>query len=121
MYMESLRVEDGVNVLGGKDDDRVQAARSRLVRDNFYVPFEELCSYGLTRFQSDPRIATLYSQAAGQAHFLIHYQGGVYRDALIRYLDAVYAGRDNPMTLPRLTGKSYKELDAEYRKYIAAP
>ncbi len=119
MYMESLRQEDGFNVLGGFDDLRMKAARYRLLSDKFYVPFQELCTYSLSKIQHDPRIATLYSQAAGQAHFLIHYDDGAYRDALVRYLDAVYAGRDTPLTLPKLAGKSFQDLDAEYRKFIA--
>ena len=33
--------------------------------------------------QNDPRIRTLYSQAAGLTHFLIYYDDGRYRDALV--------------------------------------
>ena len=40
------------------------------------------------------------------------------RDALVRYLDAVYAGRDNPLILSKLTDKSFQDLDAEYRKFM---
>ena len=120
MYMESLRQEDGFYVLGGLDDIRMKAARYRLLHDNFYVPFQEFSGYGLAKLQHDPRIATLYSQAAGLTHFLVHYDGGRYRDALVRYLDAVYAGRDTPLTLSKVTGKSFKELDAEYRKFVAS-
>lgn len=118
MYMESLRQEDGFNVLGGFDDLRMKAARYRLLHDNFYVPLSEFSAYSLAKLQSDPRIATLYSQAAGLTHFLVHYQDGTYRDALVRCLDAVYAGRDNPLTLSKLTDKSFQDLDAEYRKFI---
>lgn len=118
MYMESLRQEDGLNVLGGFDDLRMKVARYRLLNDKFYVPLQEFSTYSLSKLQRDPRIATLYTQAAGQTHFLIHYDDGAYRDALVRYLDAVYAGRDNPLTLSKLTGKSFQDLDAEYRKFI---
>ena len=120
MYMESLREEDGFHVLGGFDDLRMQAARYRLLNDEFYVPFAEFSDQGMLQIQSDERIATLYSQAAGMTHFLIHHDGGRYRDALVAYLATVYSGRDNPQTLSRLTGVSFTELDSQYRQFMEA-
>ncbi len=118
MYMESLHQEDGFNVLGGFEDLRMEAARVRLLRDNFYVPLAEFNRLSLQKLQDDPRIATLYSQAAGLTHFLIHYEGGIYRDALVAYLDAVYSGRDTPTLLGQLAGKSLKDLDVQYRRFM---
>ncbi len=118
MYMESLRQQDGYYVLGGFDDVRMHAAQVRLLRDDFYVPLEEFTTYGMKRIQSDPRIATLYSQAAGLANFLVYYDGGRYRDALVAYLSAVYTGRDTPGTLAELTGAGYRELDKQYRQFM---
>ena len=68
------------------------------------MPLEEFTGYGMEKFQEDPQIAKLYSQAAGLTHFLVHYDGGRYRDALVAYLLAVYTGRDQPDTLAKLTG-----------------
>lgn len=118
MLMETLKEEDDWLVLGGWEDQRIQAARYRLLEENFYVPLAEFCTYGMEKLQSDPRIATLYSQAAGLTHFLVFYDGGRYRDALIEYLRAVYSGRDDPGTLARLTQTSYAELDRQYRAYM---
>jgi hypothetical protein len=118
LYMESLREEDGYYVLGGFDDQRMQAARYRLLSDGFYVPLAKLTTYNMERLQADPKIATLYSQAAGLTNFLIHYDGGRYRDALVAYLSEVYSGRDTPETLVRLTGASYDQLDRQYRQFI---
>ncbi len=118
MYMESLREEDGFYVLGGLDDVRMNDARFRLLRDGFYVPLAEFAGYGMEKFQSDHRIRTLYSQAAGLTHFLVHYDGGRYRDALVAYLGAVYSGRDGPQTLSQLTGVSLGELDKQYRQFM---
>ncbi len=119
MYMESLRDEGEFHVLGGRNDIRLQNARYRLLHDNFYVPLDEFSQYNVKKMQEDQRIATLYSQAAGLTHFLIHYEGGRYRDALVAYLEAVYSARDNANTLPGLTRASFAELDAQYRKFIA--
>jgi len=120
MYMESLHSEEGYEVLGGLDDERMRAACYRLLQDGFYVPLEEFVSYGMERWQNDLRIATLYSQAAGLTHFLVHYDSGRYREALLRYLLAVYEGRDQLDTLAQLTGVSYAELDEQYREFIEA-
>ena len=118
MYMESLRREDGFYVLGGFDDERLHAAQYRLLHDHFYVPLGEFTGYGMEKIQQDPRIATLYSQAAGLAHFLIYHDGGRYRDAVVAYLTAVYTGRDTPETLSKLTGTSDLELDRQYREFL---
>ena len=118
MFMESLRQEDGYYVLGGFDDERMHAARYRLLHDHFYVPLDELVGYGMEKLQKDPRIGTLYSQAAGLTHFLIFYGGGRYRDALVSYLSAVYTGRDDHDTLAKLTGQGYDELDKQYREFV---
>jgi hypothetical protein len=120
MYMETLRREDGFLVLGGFDDKRMIAARFRLLNDKFYVPLAEFSSYGMERLQGDPRISTLYSQAAGLAQFLVHYDGGRYRDALVAYLSAVYGGRDLPATLAQFAGTSFADLDKQYREFIAS-
>ncbi len=118
MYMESLREEDGCYVLGGFDDLRMQAARFRLLKDDFYVPLEEFTGYGMEKIQSDPRIATLYSQAAGLTHFLIYFDAGRYRDALVAYLSAVYNGCADPAALSALTGVTYANLDKQYRRIM---
>ncbi len=120
MYLESLRQEDGFFVLGGFDDERMVAARYRLLKDDFYVPLKEFTSYGMERIQHDKRIGTLYSQAAGLTNFLVHYDGGRYRDALVAYLAAVYTGRDDATTLAKLTGSSYSDLDKQYRQFMKA-
>jgi hypothetical protein len=118
MYMESLHREGPYDVLGGQDDERLHAAEYRLLHDKFYVPLAELTGYGIERLQKDPRIATLYSQSAGLTHFLVDYDGGRYRDALVAYLATVYSGRDDADTLARLTGTSYSELDQQYRRFM---
>ncbi len=117
-FMESLRVEDGYCVLGGFDDERMHAARYRLLHDHFYVPLDELVEYTKEKLQNDPRIGTLYSQSAGLTHFLIFQDGGRYRDALVSYLVAVYTGRDDHDTLAKLTGQGFGELDKQYRGFL---
>ncbi len=119
LFMESLHREGDYWALGGLDDPRLHAARVRLVRDDFYVPLAEFTRLGMDDIQNDPRIATLYSQAAGLTHFLVFHEGGVYRDALVQYLSLVYSGRDAPQTLSDLLDAGYSEIDQQYRRFLA--
>lgn len=118
LYMESLRPEGDYWVLGGQDDVRMEAARVRVLRDRFYVPFAELIGYGMERLQAHPQISALYSQMAGQTHFLVCFGQGKYRDALVGYLSAVYSGNEDPAALSQLIGENYLNLDKQYLEFI---
>lgn len=125
-YMESLEEHQLIDgeaygsylTVGGANAGRVPAARKRLLDDSFYVPFRELAGYGMTELQHDPRVASIYSQIAGQAWFLMHADQGRYRDALMKYLVDVYTGRATADTLEKLTGEKFEQLDRQYADYI---
>lgn len=117
-YFESFAEHQGYYTLGGAQAQRLQDARFRALDDNFHVPVAELAQYGMLQLQQDPRIATLYSESAGLTHFLVHYQGGQYRDALVAYLVAVYSGRATPTALAELTGVPFHVLDQQYRQFL---
>jgi hypothetical protein len=85
--------------------------------DQFYVPLAELTQLGKEDFQRRD-MAKLYSQSAGVAAFLMDGQQGRYREPLVRYLQAVYAGRDDDQSLAEAADTSYGELDARYRRYM---
>ena len=123
-YMESLRPDpdrpgEGVWKLGGMNSGRMPAARHRLINDNYYVPLDRLTKMGMSDIQRHPDIAKLYSQFAGLTTFFMHYDQGRYRRPLVKYLGLVYSGKDRPHSLARLTGRSYPELDTEYRQFMA--
>lgn len=119
-YMESLVTGQDYCTLGGNEAIRLRNAQYRLLADGFYSPLAEFVALGRERFQADPQIARLYSQAAGLTHFLMHYDQGRYREALVDYLVAVYSGRDDADTLARLSGASYQDLDRQYREFLEA-
>lgn len=121
MYFESLKQENGSHVLGGFDSERIEVAKIRLFNPDyhFYEPLAAFCELNITDIQSDQeRIAMRYTQAAGLFFFLMHYDNGRYRDAVVAYLNAVYSGHDTPQTLSQLTGKTYEELDQEYVEFM---
>jgi len=88
------------------------------VDDGYYVPLAQLVAWGKDDLQRQPELAKIYSQSAGLTAFLMDADAARYREPLVRYLQAVYAGRDDQQTLAAQAGRSYGELDAEYRELI---
>jgi hypothetical protein len=123
-YMESYHVEKGQSVVGDPKHVRIVAARHRVVVDNYYIPLERFAEMGMTAFQSSSAISKNYSQAAGLAHFFMHYDNGRYRDALIEHLSEIYrAGPRQRLavrSLAELTGVPFDELDRQYAAYMQA-
>lgn len=121
-YMESYHVENGQSVVGDPRHPRIVAARQRVLVDHYYIPLERFAEMGMVAFQSSREISKNYSQAAGLAHFFMHYDGGKYRDALIEHLSEIYrAGARQRMavrSLSELTGVPYPELDRQYEAYM---
>ena len=122
-YFESLREhrdpEAGLYyTIGDSSAGRLPAARERLLVEKFYVPLDELTRLGKYDLQRYPELAKLYSQSAGLAALLMDGEGGRYREPLVVYLSAIYAGRDKPQSLSEATGSSMAELDAAYRRYL---
>lgn len=119
-YMETLQEHDAAYyTLGGMNAGRMPAARHRLLEDNFYVPLAQLVEIDMQTLQGDSRIAKIYGQATGLADFFMHDAHGRYRDALVRYLEAIYAGRATTQTLAEETGAGYETLDRQYREFMS--
>jgi len=118
-YMESLEPDDHGWWLGGLDQGRVPMAACRLLEDDFYLPLEQLDGLGRVAFQARPDLPMLYSQISGLADFFINGRRGAYRNAFIDYLVAIYSGKAKPGMLATLCGKTYDELDRDYRRHIA--
>jgi hypothetical protein len=121
-YMESYKAENGQCSVGDPHHIRIQNARERCVLDNYYMPLEKFAAMGMNAFQRSPEIRKNYSQAAGLAHFFMHYEGGRYRDALIEHLAEIYhtTGRQRAVVKPldELTGVSFADLDRQYVEYM---
>ncbi len=118
MYMESLRSLNGYCTVGGVDASRLQYARYRKLNDQFYIPLDQLVSLGRRALQEHPDIRLLYSQSAGLAAMLMDDRRGAHREALVDYLQAVYAGRDRPDTLAALLDQPLSALDSEYPRFL---
>jgi hypothetical protein len=121
-YFESLTEHNNPEAglyftIGESHAGRLPAARERLAA-GFYVPLVELTQLGKDDLQRHAEIGKVYSQSAGLAAFFMDGDGGRYREPLVRYLDAVYEGRDGDDSLSDTMGASYDELDAAYHEYM---
>jgi hypothetical protein len=101
--------------IGESRAGRMPAARQRLM-EGFYIPLAELTQLGKDELQRHAEIGKVYSQSAGLAAFFMDGEQGRYREPLVRYLDVVYAGRDDADSLSQATGAGYDELDAAYHR-----
>ena len=100
------------------ENPRLLAAQQSLFMKEDYIPLREFARLSRTQFQQRRDLAHLYSQSAGLTSFFMHVQNGLYRDAFIRYLHSIYQGADKPDSLETLTGKTFEELDQEYRIFM---
>lgn len=105
--------------LGGYQDVfRIQCALESLFEEEDYIPLREYASLSREAFQSRRDVSLLYTQAAGLAYFFMHYENGVYRNAFVSYLYNIYQGTDKRDALEQVTGKSFEELDQEYKDFM---
>ncbi|MCA9058278.1 MAG: hypothetical protein KDA85_07250 [Planctomycetaceae bacterium] len=125
-YFESFRITDNGIEVGDPTYVRFETARQRLFNPMYfyYVPMQTFFGLGQDEFKNDPHREKLYTQASGTAHFLMHYNDGMYRDELVTLLSAVY--RPDPKNIlaePRfdqIAGVSFEDLDEQYRKHTQA-
>lgn len=107
MYMESMWEGTEYWTVGGWESPRLQVARYRALREDFWVPWETIRSGGLESWKQDPNVAKLYTQAAGLTHYCMDSASSLPdnaapastshpRDDLLRALVSIYQGQ-SPM------------------------
>jgi hypothetical protein len=123
-YMESFERIDGKLTCGNPEYVRFDNARFRLLQSGDYQPFAEFSGLGMREFQlgGADELGIRYSQASGLSHFLMHYDRGRYRDALVVHLAELYspAPPRRMHTLPELLGVEARVLDEQYREFLTA-
>jgi hypothetical protein len=124
-YMESFHPDAEGPLVGDPLHTRIHWARVRIVDENFFIPLDRFAAMGMREFQFGHDTVTLqkyYSQASGLAHFYLHYEQGLYREALIAHLSQIYSPnariRARVQGMDALTGVSYDELARQYQDYI---
>ena len=121
-YVESFRpLENGVSI-GDPDYVRFYFAKENLIKEGFFIPLDRFASLSKNAFQNPMDISERYSQASGLVHFYMHFENGIYRDALIDHFAALYRPIDPRLRIAGMdhfTGVSYSELSRQYREYIS--
>lgn len=119
-YMETYALNASNAKLGGVETYRLRQATASFFDEKTYLPLRQYVAATRESFQTNdmPLLQRLYAQATGLTFFFFHYRDGVYRNAFIAYIYAIYQGVDQPNTLEKLTGRSFEELDAEYQKFL---
>jgi len=118
LYFESLRKWDGYYTIGGKDADRLQFARYRILRDDFLMPLDQLAPLGRDELQKHAEIRKLYGQSAAIAHLLLDGRDGRYAEGFVDFLGLLYGGRAGPDALFQRLKLRGVDLDAELREYL---
>lgn len=118
MYMESVQNDGLTWTIGGLGSHRLQYARYRWLQERFYIPLEQLNTYGRQRLQQDSEIRRLYSQSAGLTHFLMDANNAQYRNATIHLIQQIYQGRDRSESLSQLTNSTLSNLDSHYQRFL---
>ena len=122
VYAETFKLDKSKSSasLGGYlDVFRVDCARESL-DEGTCLPLETYAGFSMKEFQSQKDLSLLYTQAAGLTFFFMHYKDGAYRNAFVNYVFLIYMGKDSPDSLERLTGKTFEELDAEYKEFMTS-
>jgi len=120
-WFESLRyhVDDRSGVhftIGEPDAGRLPAARRRLLDEGYHVPLAELVTLGKNDLQTREDLVAIYSQSAGLATYFMATPDR--RGRFVEYLRQIYANRAEANSLSEQMGKSYAQLDAEYREFL---
>ncbi len=118
MHFESLTDFGSYVTLGGFDARRIQYARVRRLREQYFVPLKEASSLGRVAFQRRADRSRLYSQSAGITHMLMDAGGGAKQRQLIEFLKLMYTGRLKKDTFEKLMGQPFEQLDEQYERFI---
>ncbi len=118
MYFESLVDFDSYVTLGGFDSSRLQYARLRCLKEQFYVPLRTLSSADRKAFQANPNVAQIYSQSAGITHFLMNAEHGAMQQPLSEFMKLCYQAKLKPDTFEKLMGRPFEKIDEQYREFL---
>ena len=118
MYFESLTEFDRHVVLGGFDTRRLQFARLRNLKEQFYIPSQELTALDQKAFQTHPDVQKVYSQSAGLAHYLMSSDYGSLRPKLCEFLQLSYYGKLKDDSFNKILGQTMEEIDTAYPKFL---
>jgi hypothetical protein len=102
LHAESLWIGTSLATVGGWESPRLQVARYRMLRDDFWIDWDELRQYSSTTWKEQKEISKSYTQSAGLAHFWLDHRQPENRQAFIAYLQSVYREKPTPDILTKV-------------------
>lgn len=120
LYMESLTSTDEGFTVGGLDARRLQTARYRALRDEYWPLWDDWCRGSLLNWKASTEVALMYSHAVGLTHlfFDILPERAEARSVFINYIRSVYVGKQSPDKLFEILGGSEQKAQLNYRKWM---
>ena len=119
-YFETVEPQqDGTILVGGLVGPRIDQARLRAARGD-YVPLAEFTAMGEDKFREDKDEAVYrnYAQAMALTVFLLHGEGGRYREAFLDFVADAYKGKVKASSLADRLGVPFTTLDKQYKAYL---
>jgi hypothetical protein len=99
LHAESLWIGKEIATVGGWESPRLQVARYRMLREDYWLDWESLRSHSAESWKQQEQLARAYTQAAGLAHLWLDQADPAKREAFFRYLTSVYRNKPNPKLL----------------------
>ncbi len=122
-YFETIRPqEDGSMLIGGLVGPRVAVALDLVVKQGKILPVEQLVTMDHHDYNADPGVYVHYPESMVLAIYLMHGEGGRFRDDFLDYVRDAYEGRVTPRshTLDDHLGRSYDEIQNGLVEYLRA-
>lgn len=119
-YFETVTPqEDGSLLVGGLVGPRIEQAKLR-IENGEYVPLAKFAAMDEKAFRDDAGEAVYrnYAQAMALAVFLLHGEGGRYREPFLDYVADAYRGKVKSTSLADRLGVPFETLDKQFRAFM---
>ncbi len=120
-YFETVRhQEDGRLVVGEPIGPRFAQARQNILTEGRFVPIADFAAMDKAAFgdEKDGAVYRNYAEAMAWTLFLLHGEGGRYREAFLDLAADAYRGRVRPDSLEDRLDVPFKTLDEQFLKYL---
>lgn len=119
LHAESIWLGDKIATVGGWESPRLQVARYRILRDDYWMEWESLRSHSAENWKQQPELAKAYTQSAGLAHLFLDSNDPVKRETFFKYLTSVYRNKPNSALLDEAIPAS--ALKEKYEDMMQVP
>lgn len=122
-YFETIRPqEDGSLLVGGLVGPRVEVALDLVVTQGKILPIGQLVAMDQRDYNAEPGVYVHYPESMVLAIYLMHGEGGRWRDDFLDYVRDAYEGRVTPRsnTLEEHLGRTYQEIQDGLVEYLRA-